>query len=58
MLLIISILVPCYCSSVQKVISYADGFKAILHFVFYQIECIPFYADVFDPLEGEFCAEC
>ncbi|KAL6070924.1 hypothetical protein STEG23_005759, partial [Scotinomys teguina] len=42
--------------SVQKVFSCADAFKAIPHFLFYRVQCIWFYDEVFDPFGLEFCA--
>ena len=43
--------------SVQKVVSYANVFKAIPYFLFYDVPCVWFYVEVFDPLGLEFCAE-
>jgi hypothetical protein len=41
---------------VQEVVFSAHSLKPILHFLFYEIYCIGFYVDVFDPLLFEFCA--
>ena len=41
--------------SVQEIVFCSNGFKAISHFLFYQVQCIWFYVDIFDTLEG--CAK-
>ncbi|ERE83670.1 hypothetical protein H671_2g6542 [Cricetulus griseus] len=41
--------------SVQKVFSCAIKFKTIPHFLLYQVQCIQFYVEVFDPFGVEFC---
>jgi hypothetical protein len=41
--------------SVQEVFSYANVFKAIPHFFFYQVQCVWLYVEVVDPVGIEFC---
>ena len=41
---------------VQKIASSTYAFKGIFQFLFYEIYCIRFYVEVFDPLRLEFCA--
>ena len=42
--------------SVQEDVSSANVSKTIPHFLFYQVQCIWFYVEVFDPFGLEFCA--
>ena len=41
----------------QKIFSCTNVFKAISHFLFYQVQHIWFYVEVFDPFGVEFLAE-
>lgn len=40
----------------RKFVSYANLFEAVPHFLFYQVQCVWFYAKVFDPFEPDFYA--
>ena len=42
--------------SVQEVVSFVKAFDISPHFLFYQVQCVWFCVEVFDPLELEFCA--
>jgi hypothetical protein len=50
------IFVPAYASGVlfRKFLFHASELKAIFHFIFYQVQCVWCYVEVFDPY-GSIC---